>query len=125
MASENAFLASAVDRIIKSMAVLAAAGVLTAGWWRGWRWGAGFALGALLSWLNFRWLKQLTGALGGERLRPPTAFFLASRYLLLGGGAYVILAYTSISLPAVLAGLFVPVAAVIIEILYELIYARA
>ena len=46
------------------------------------------------------------------------------RYLLLGGGAYVILKYTAISLPAALAGLFIPAAAVIVEILIQLVYAR-
>ena len=46
------------------------------------------------------------------------------RYVLLGGGAYVILKYSAISLPAALAGLFVSVAAVIVEILFELAYAR-
>ena len=46
------------------------------------------------------------------------------RYILLGGGAYVILKYSAISLPAALAGLFVSVAAVIAEILFELAYAR-
>jgi hypothetical protein len=49
---------------------------------------------------------------------------LGLRYVLLGAGAYVILKYTAISLPAALAGLFVPVAAVLIEILIELAYAR-
>jgi hypothetical protein len=47
------------------------------------------------------------------------------RYLLLAAGAYVIVNFTSLSLPAALAGLFVPVAAVILEIVFELIYASS
>ena len=49
--------------------------------------------------------------------------FLGLRYLLLGLGAYVILKFSEISLTAVLVGLFVSTAAVILEILIELIYA--
>ena len=52
------------------------------------------------------------------------AVLLGLRYVLLGGGAYVILKYTAISLPAALAGLFIPAAAVIVEILIQLVYAR-
>jgi hypothetical protein len=49
---------------------------------------------------------------------------LGLRYLILGAAGYVILNYSSLSLAAAMAGLFVPVAAVILEILFELIYAR-
>ena len=54
----------------------------------------------------------------------PFEIFLGLRYLILGGGAYVILRYSQISLTAVLAGLFVSIAAVIVEILFELGFAR-
>jgi hypothetical protein len=124
MAPEHMRFERAVQRISKTMAVLAVAGTLAAFWWQGWRWGSGFAAGALLSWLNFRWLKQLTSALGGKRLRRASAIFLAFRYLLLGGSVYVIVRYSSISLSALLTGLFVAAAAVILEVLFELVYAR-
>ena len=45
------------------------------------------------------------------------------RYLLLAAGGYVILNFTALSLAAAFFGLFVPVAAVILEILFELVYA--
>lgn len=124
MTADDRWYERAAARIVKLIAVLSATGILAAWLWRGWAWGAGFALGAVISWLNFRWWKQLTDALGGARLRRTSALFLAFRYILLGGGAYVILRASSISLPGMLAGLFVAVAAVILEILYELIYAR-
>jgi hypothetical protein len=117
----------AAARIVRLMALLTAIGTLTAFIFRGWTWAAGFGAGAAISWLNFSWLKRLTEALGGsggKRLRRASAVFLGSRYLLLGGLAYVILRYSSISLPAVLTGLFVSVAAVIVEILFELMYGR-
>ena len=121
---DEQFFERAVGRIWKAMLVIAAAGVIVAWAWRGFAGGAGFALGSAVSWLNFRWLKQLVEALGSHRARPRTAAKLGLRYLLLGCGAYVILKYSLISLPAAFAGLFVSVAAVILEILLELIYAR-
>jgi len=124
MAVEDAWVERAVTRIFRLMAAVAVAGTFAVWFWRGWKWGAGFALGGLLSWLNFRWLKQLTEALGGKRLLRGSAVFLGLRYLLLGGVAYVILRYSPISLPAVLMGLFVSIAAVVIEVLFELVYAR-
>jgi hypothetical protein len=122
--SDERLLESAVERISKAMWAIGAGGAIAAFGWRGWTWGAGFALGAVASWLNFRWWKQVVDALAGARPKRRTAIFLGGRYLLLGGGAYVILHYSSISLPAALAGLLVSAAAVIVEILYELIYAR-
>lgn len=115
----------AVARIVRVIGILAGAGTLIILLWRGWQWAAGFALGAAISWVNFRWLKRITDAIGGAgQARPQSAVILGLRYLLLGGGAYVILRYSSISLPAALLGLFVSVAAVIFEILIELVYAR-
>ena|SRR5205807_2325697 len=121
---DEQFFERAVGRIRKAMLAFAAAGTVVAWVWRGFGCGAGFALGSAVSWLNFRWLKQLVDALGSRRARPRTAVKMGLRYLLLGGGAYVILKYSLISLPAAFAGLFVSVAAVILEILLELMYAR-
>jgi hypothetical protein len=84
--------------------------------------GAGFALGGAISWLNFRWLKYVVDGLSGKRVRPRLAVLAGFRYLLLGGAAYVILSYSSISLGATLAGLFVSVTAVIVEIFFEVVY---
>jgi hypothetical protein len=124
MTDDEQFLERAVARIWKAMFLFAAAGAIGAFLWRGLAWGAGFALGSAVSWLNFRWLKQLVYTLGSDHARPRSAVKLAFRYLLLGGGAYVILKYSPVSQLAALAGLFVSVAAVIVEILFELVYAR-
>jgi hypothetical protein len=121
---ERQFFERAVRRIWKTMFAFAAAGVIAAFAWRGFGWAAGFALGSAVSWLNFRWLKQTVDTLGSNRARPRTAVKLGFRYILLGGGAYVILKYSLVSPAASLAGLFVPAAAVIVEILFELVYAR-
>ena len=94
----------------------------------GWRGGCGFLIGGLISYLNFRWIKRTVYALGeaagGKPPRTSVAVFLGLRYLLMGVGAYAILKFSEISLIAALVGLFVPTAAVILEILIELIYAR-
>jgi hypothetical protein len=92
---------------------------------RGWRWSLGFAAGAVVSWINYRWLKQIVDALGGRRPKRRTAVLAGLRYLLLAIGAYVILKSSVVSLPAALFGLFTAVAAVLIEILFELVYARS
>jgi hypothetical protein len=121
---EDVFLDRAVERIGKAIWALAAGGSIAALAWRGFAWGAGFALGCAASYLNFRLLKQIVDALGGGPVRRRVAVMAVLRYLVIGGGAYVILRYSSISLPAALAGLFVAAAAVIVEILFELVYAR-
>ena len=114
----------AVARIWKLIWAIGAAGAVALVAWRGWWWGAGWAIGTAVSALNFRWLKQLVLAIGEETAKPRKAVFLGMRYVLLGGGAYVILRFSAISLPAALSGLFVSVAAVIVEIILELAYAR-
>lgn len=124
MADDDERFERALGRISRMMLGLAAAGAIGAAAWRGWGWGAGFAAGALAGWLNYRILKRMVNALGSRRPdRTGVAVMAGARYLLLGGAAYVTLRYARISLPAALAGLFVPAGAVILEILFELIYA--
>jgi ATP synthase I chain len=122
---EERFAERALDRIWKAIFAIGAGGALLAFFWNGWTWCGGFLLGAGASVLNFRWMKQIVDALGSTRpTRKRVAILAGLRYLLLGGGAYVIVEYSSISISGVLLGLFVPVAAVIVEIIIELIYAR-
>jgi hypothetical protein len=117
-------LSLAIGRMSQIMIALAIAGSLVLLVWRGWTWSAGWLLGCFGSALNFHWLRRVTEALGAAAAPDRRAVLLGLRYLLLGGGAYVILKYTTISLPATLAGLFISTAAVILEILIELMYAR-
>jgi hypothetical protein len=118
----------ALDRVLRFMLALTAVGAVALCVSAGWRGGAGFLLGALVSYFNFLWLKRAVDALGGTAQRKPPRLRMAVltglRYLLLGGAAYVILRVTNISLGAALWGLFVPAAAVVVEIIYELVYAR-
>jgi hypothetical protein len=126
--TDEGFFAAAVERISRWMVWLTGMGVLAALALGGWRAAGGFLAGSLASYLNFRWLKRLVEALGSDASgKPPrarAAIFVGLRYLLLAVGGYVILKSSVVSLPAALAGLFVSVAAVILEIIFELVYAR-
>ena len=125
--SEEDIYRIAVARMLRIMAVFAAGGSLTLFVWRGWKWGAGFAFGAAVAWVNFLLLKKLADSLGIAGRKPPStgsAIFLGSRYLILGAVVYATLRLTSISLLAAAIGLFVSLAAVLVEILFELVYAR-
>ncbi len=125
--ADQALFEAGLRRIALATVAIAAAGGLALLVWKGWRWALPFLLGAAASYLNFRWLKRVVDALSGALTASPSpkfAILIGLRYLLLAGGAYVIVNLTILSLPAALTGLFVPVAAVIWEIVYELIYAR-
>ena len=79
------------------------------------------------SYVSFLWMKRTVYALGETSgAKPPRAsiaVFFGLRYFLLGLGAYAIVKFSEISLTAALVGLFAPAAAVMLEILIELIYA--
>jgi hypothetical protein len=102
-------------------------GAVAAWFVQGWQSSLGFLAGALASLANFYWLHQLTASLGTDAPRPRrrVLVFLALRYVLLGLCGYVIVKIFGLNLAAALLGLLVAVGAVILEILYELIYARA
>lgn len=129
MAPEDDFPERAVARIDRWMAYITAAGIIIAFAGGGWPGAVGFLIGAIASFLNFRWLTRLVNALSqaqagqGKPRWKRYAIIMGLRYLLLCVGAYVILNYTILSLPAALTGLFISVAAVIVEIVFELVYA--
>jgi hypothetical protein len=127
MDPDQLFFGRALARIHLWIAFLTGSGAIAAGIYGGWRWTVGFLLGAAASWINFRWIRQLVNSLGdvpaAARPRKRVAVILGLRYLLLGVAAYAILNFTALSLAAAFFGLFVPVAAVILEILFELVYA--
>lgn len=110
-------------RILHVMAALAGAGSLAA--WAGWGWkaGAGFLFGAIISWVNFRLLRSSVMRLGGASARRSGIVF-GLRLPLLAGCAYVILRFSPISLSAALAGIFVFTAAVFAEVAFEIAHAR-
>ena len=121
------FYSGALDRIRRFMAVLAPL-LITVAWWRfGLRPAAGFAFGCAIAYINFHWLKRVisgfvdraTGAATSQSGSGIVFRFLV-RYLLMAVGAYVILTVSPASLNGLLAGLFLPVAAIGCEAAYEL-----
>jgi hypothetical protein len=128
MDPDQLFYGRALARIQFLMLFLSAAGMVAAAVYGGWRWAAGYLLGALASYANFRWLKQMVSALSDAAASksPGTraAVIFGLRFLLLGISAYAIFNFSTLSLAAAFVGLFVSVTAVILEILYELMYAR-
>jgi hypothetical protein len=96
----------------------------------GWRAGLGVLLGAGLGWINYRWLKQGLGPLAqlaaaqadAPHIKVPKKIYVkfAARYALIVVVVYVIFSRSLLPAAAVLGGLFTPVAAVVVETLYEL-----
>ena len=90
----------------------------------------GLACGCLIALFNFFWLKRgvealadrVVGAGKSQSGKGVVARFLL-RYVLMGIGAYVILSVSPASLYGLLAGLFLPVAAIACEAAYELYVA--
>ncbi len=123
---EQQFYERAVHRIYHHVVWLGIGGTIIAAWQGGMPWGVGFLIGATASALNFRWLHHMVDSIGPTRKKPGKAlgFLLVSRYVLFGVAGYVIVRYFKVDIMAVLVGLFVAVAAVMVEILYELLYAR-
>ncbi|HJY85876.1 MAG TPA: ATP synthase subunit I [Candidatus Acidoferrales bacterium] len=111
---------------------LGAAGAVSAGLRWGWREAAGVALGAALSWINYRWLKQAITAMAqlssaqanAPRVRLPASVYVKflGRFVLLVGVVCVILAGSLVPGRAVLVGLFAVVAAVLVEMIYLLLF---
>lgn len=121
----------ALARIVRIGAALGVIGTIAV-WIRlGPRTAVGFLAGALLSLLNFYGLRRVVDALSPTAANPaPRAGMRASpifwtfRYVFFAGIGYVIVKGLGISLMPILAGLFVVAAAIIVEILYEITYAR-
>jgi hypothetical protein len=130
MAEDESFYAAAERRIEHfTLAIGAIASIATGIFWN-LKAGAGVATGALLSWINYRWLKQGINALarlsteqaGAEKPRVPASVYLKflGRYALLIVAAYAILRGFSLPAPSFMAGLFAVVAAVLVEMTVQL-----
>ena len=93
-------------------------------------WASGLAVGAVLGWLNFRWLGRGLDALviassaqhGQEKPQVPWWTYLLAlfRYALIGLTVYVIFIYRNIPLASMIAGLCALAAAVIIATVWEI-----
>ena len=129
-AAAEHFYSGALHRIQRFMSVLAPL-LVAAAWWKfGLRPAVGFAFGCAIAYINFHWLKRViagfadraTGAAASQSGQGIVFRFLL-RYVLMAVGAYVILTVSPASLNGLLAGLFLPVAAIGCEAVYELYVA--
>ena len=120
------FFASALQRIPKFLLAIAVFLIVPIGWFYGIPPAAGFAVGALLSWFNFRLLARGVEALGDRivdqhsRERGPilvVRFLL--RYLLVALIAYAIFKSSLGAFRGFLFGVCTPVAAMMVEAVYE------
>ena len=134
MAEAENFYAAAERRVERLTAVIGLAGAALALAFAGWVWAAGVALGAGLTWANFRWLKAGVSALvqssvaqaGAERVHIPRSVYVKffGRYALLLAVVYVILSRSVLPLAGLVGGLFAAVAAVVAEVVWELVTGK-
>jgi small-conductance mechanosensitive channel len=131
-AAAEQFYSGALERIGRFMVVLALLLVAAAGWKFGLRPAVGFAFGCIVAYVNFHWLKRVIAGFVDRASGAATSqsgqgivFRFLLRYVLMALGAYVILTVSPASLNGLLAGLFLPVAAVGCEAVYELYAALA
>jgi len=130
VAANESYYAAAERRIeYVTLAIGAAATIAAAVFWSMYA-AAGIAVGAVLGWLNYRWLKQGVGALAGlakaqqgaEKVRVPRSVYVKfiGRYVLLIIVAYVILTRLKVPVESLLAGFGALVVAVLGEIIWQL-----
>ena len=112
-------------RVTGLILALGIAGAAVIAIWRGWRAGLSFLVGASVSYLSFwRWQRvadALTAQTPGKKQQRHWFFIL--RIVLLGALAWAIIKYLGLNFAAAASGLFISAAAVILELIYELIYA--
>ena len=128
--TSEAFYSGALARLARMMLLIAIVASAAIGLRFGWKSGAGFAVGAAIAYVNFHWLKRAVSALsdrvtGHDSTRRGSRVVLrfVLRYLIAGLAAFALLRVAPQSLRGFLAGLFLPVPAILLEAMYELYIA--
>jgi hypothetical protein len=124
------FLDRALPRIRRFMLIFAGCGVVVCAVFFGWPATAGFLTGAVISYLNQRWLERAIEALG-ERIATQQSterggaivFRALLRYALIACGAYVIFNVSLSGLYGFLGGVLLPIAAIACEVAVEIFIA--
>ena len=115
---------AAIARLPVWMLGLTVAGTLGAGSFRGVSAAGGFLMGALAAWFNFRLIERAANRIAGKSARKPrrgTAAWVLMQFAALVFGAFVIIKYSGFNLTAAFFGFLVCPAAVVVEIVYELL----
>jgi hypothetical protein len=123
----DSFYSCAYSRIVRFMLALGIVATIAVLVRFGMAVAAGFMAGCAIASLNFHWLKRVVSALAdratatGERQSSKGVVLrFLLRYFLIALGAYAIFKISRDSLYGLLAGLFLPVGAILIEAVYEL-----
>ena len=123
-ATDSDFYTRALHRVgvlILALGTIGAGALTTL---KGFRMGLAFLIGALFSYASFWGWQHLVLALSPGAKRKNSWRFVF-RIVLLGGAALAIIRLLGLNVVAAVTGLLVSAAAVILEIIFELIYARA
>jgi hypothetical protein len=93
---------------------------------RGPKWGAGFLVGSAFALFSLEWWKAIGRGLDGSGKRPVvgSAILLSLRFPLLAGIVYVIVNLSGIASGAVIAGLIVSMAGIVLGVLYEAVFPK-
>jgi hypothetical protein len=120
------FYAHTIERVQRMMIVIGAAALVTAQIYFGWRIALGVALGAILGYTNFRWLRKVVAGLadlaaqsGTPASTRGTVMRFLVRYFLMALLGFAILTVSRESLYGFFAGLLVTAAALLCEAVYE------
>ena len=115
-----------VRRIRRTVVILGSAGTVVVSIVYGWRTGAGFLVCAAASFLTVWRQQRVVESLGPStsRKRLPVLRFML-QFAVLAAAGYVIVKYLELNRLAAVSGLLVAGIAVILEIIYELIYGTA
>jgi nitrate reductase NapE component len=129
-AATEAFFDTALVRIRKFLLALSIAGIVVCAALFRWPVTAGFLAGAIISYVNQRWLEGAVDALG-ERITTAQSrergggivLRAALRYVFIAVGAYVIFNVSLAGLYGFLAGVCLPIAAIVCEVAVEIFFA--
>jgi hypothetical protein len=124
--STDDFYAHTIERVQRIMVVISIALLVTAQIYFGWRIALGVALGSVISYVNFHWLKKVVAGVADLAAQNATAAsargivirFLV-RYFLMALLGFAILTVSRESIYGFFAGLLATVAALLCEAVYE------
>jgi ABC-type multidrug transport system fused ATPase/permease subunit len=121
--SDQEFYKKVIRRVRWNIFALGLVGAAVAAYLRTIQAGLALLIGAALSYLSFWGWQQLVNALSpGAKKRSPVGFI--ARILLLVALAYAVVRFLGLNVAVAAMGLLVSAAAVLAELVYELIYTR-
>lgn len=121
---EPAQFEAAIARLPRWLLALAIIGTIIAGSFKGLTAAGGFLVGAIAAWFNLRLVERAVDRLARDAVKDPAKKRRAGVLLKFAGlllGAFVIIRYSGFSMGAALLGFFVCPAAVVLEMIYELV----